>query len=72
MNSTRALLGTSVLLIAAVGPWLPLKAQNVPHLTTTHPGGMPGLPVVTGIQKVTNGLQVTWDGPSGYYQLFQK
>ncbi len=34
-------------------------------------GGMPGLPVMTGITPVTNGVNVTWDGPSGYYQLFE-
>ena len=33
---------------------------------------MPGLPVCTGVQRLTNGMRVTWDGPSGYYQLFQK
>ena len=25
-----------------------------------------------GIQRLTNGMQVTWDGPSGYYQVYQK
>jgi len=33
---------------------------------------MPGLPICTGIQRLTNGMHLTWDGPSGYYQLFQK
>ena len=33
---------------------------------------MPGLPVVTGIERTTNGVSVTWDGPAGYYQLLQK
>lgn len=42
------------------------------HLSTTHPGGMPGIPVVTGIQRATNGATITWDGPSGYYQLLLK
>ena len=48
-----------------------LPAQSVPHLTLTQPGGMPGLPVMTGIAKLTNGVQLTWDGPAGYYQVFQ-
>jgi hypothetical protein len=48
------------------------NAQNVEHLGITQPGGMPGLPVVTGAARATNGMSVTWDGPSGYYQLFQK
>ena len=30
------------------------------------------MPIVTGIEPVTNGVRVTWDGPSGYYQLFHK
>ena len=47
------------------------SAQNVQHLSVTQPGGMPGWPILTGIQQVTNGVNVTWDGPSGYYQLYQ-
>ncbi len=47
-------------------------AQQVQHLTITQPGGMPGLPVMTGISKKTNGVQLSWAGPSGYYQIFQK
>jgi hypothetical protein len=46
-------------------------AQSVQHLSITQPGGMPGRPVMTGINQVTNGVEVTWDGPSGYYQLFE-
>ena len=49
-----------------------LKSQQVQHLGITQAGGMPGLPVLSGIEQLTNGVQVTWDGPSGYYQLYQK
>jgi len=49
-----------------------LPAQPVQHLSIAQPGGMPGLPVMTGIERVTNGVKLTWDGPSGYYQLFRK
>lgn len=49
-----------------------VMAQNAPHLTTTHPGGFPGTPVMTGIESTTNGVRLTWDGPAGYYQLYQK
>jgi hypothetical protein len=52
-------------------PGGPVNAQSVQHLTITQPGGMPGLPVMTGVTRLTNGVSVTWDGPSGYYQLFQ-
>jgi len=51
---------------------LPAAAQPVQHLSTTQPGGMPGLPVMGGISRLTNGVQIIWDGPSGYYQVFQK
>jgi hypothetical protein len=47
-------------------------ARDVEHLTRAQPGGMPGMPVITGITRGTNGFTVTWDGPSGDYQLFQK
>lgn len=50
---------------------LPATAQPVQHLSVIQPGGMPGLPVMTGILPMTNGVQITWDGPSGYYQVFQ-
>ncbi len=43
-----------------------------PHLTITTEGGMPGLPVIMGVEPATNGVTVTWDGPSGYYQLYQE
>ena len=48
-----------------------LHAQNVQHLTVTQPGGMPGTPFVTGVTVGTNSVTVTWDGPSGYYQLYE-
>ena len=49
-----------------------VRAQGVQHLSITQPGGMPGLPVMTGIQPTTDGIMLTWDGPSGYYHLYQK
>ena len=50
----------------------PAFAENVPHLSVIQPGGMPGLPTVTGIEQGSNSVIVTWDGPSGYYQLFHR
>lgn len=47
-------------------------AQQVPHLTVTRPGGFPGLPVMCDIFHTTNGVAIPWDGPAGYYQLYQK
>lgn len=47
-------------------------AQGVQHLTILRPGGMPGLPVMTGISRTTNTVTLTWDGASGYYQIFEK
>jgi hypothetical protein len=49
-----------------------IGAQEIPHLNVTQPGGFPGLPVMTGVARGTNGVTLTWDGPSGYYQVFQK
>jgi hypothetical protein len=48
------------------------QAQNVQHLSVPVPGGIPEQPVLTGIVPGTNGVTVTWDGPAGYYQLFEK
>jgi len=77
MNNTRPRLRTRVwilvlgmaLLRTAAGS---AQAQSSQHLSMLQPEGMPGLPVITGITQVTNGVNVTWDGPAGYYQLFQK
>ena len=48
------------------------EAEEVQHLSIPVPGGMPGLPIMTGIEHTTNGTKLTWDGPSGYYQLYQQ
>ncbi len=77
MNGNNALLAdrASVFILAAAGFFLGgsfANAQNVQHLTSTQPGGMPGLPVMTGIERVTHGVNVDWDGPPGYYQVYQK
>ncbi|MGD1083403.1 MAG: multiheme c-type cytochrome [Verrucomicrobiota bacterium] len=56
-------------LIAAAS--LPAGAQKVQHLTLTQPGGMPGRPVITGAAAVSNGMSITWEGPSGYYRLVE-
>jgi hypothetical protein len=57
-----------VTLLAGLG--VAAHAQT-PHLTVTQPGGFPGRPILTGITETTNGVNVTWDGPAGYYQLYQ-
>ena len=49
-----------------------LAVEDAPHLTSPQIGGIPGLPIMTGIERTTNGVEVTWYGPPGYYQLFQK
>jgi len=41
-------------------------------LSVVQPGGYPGIPVLTGIARVTNGVVVTWDSPAGYCQLHRK
>ena len=62
------LLAAAGLLGVSSGP----QAQASPHLTIIQPGGFPGWPVMTGVLPGTNSVTVTWDGPGGYYQLFQK
>ena len=47
-------------------------AEEIQHLSITVPGGMPGLPLMGPIQQISNGVSVTWFGPAGYYQLFEK
>src|SRR5262245_24134363 len=47
-------------------------AEEVQQLSITQPGGMPGWPVITGIQRSNDSTKITWDGPSGYYQLCYK
>jgi hypothetical protein len=64
----RPVLAAALVLFAT----LPLMAQPVQHLVTTRPGGMPGLPVMQGIEPLTNGVRLAWDGPAGYYQVQQK
>jgi len=64
-----------VLILAAAGFFLGGlfgRAQGVQHLSIIQQGGLPGIPVMTGIQKATNGFNVTWYGPSGYYGLLHK
>jgi len=39
--------------------------------STLIPGGIPAVPTITGETYVSNRVTVTWDGPSGYYQLYQ-
>ena len=60
---------TAVIVFAGA---LMANAQNVQHLSVTVPGGMPGTPTLTSIQRSTNGVSLTWDGPSGYYQVIEK
>jgi hypothetical protein len=72
----KALRGATRLFISAVTVLFfattTLLSQSVQHLGTTQPGGMPGQPVMGGMERLANGVRVTWDGPSGYYQVYQK
>lgn len=65
----------SVLILACAGclSWpTPVFSQTSQHLSVTQPGGMPGRPVITGIQRSGNNFVVTWEGPAGNYQLYKK
>ena len=73
MKNTTLKIVAAILVLAGLGTvgW-PVSAQQVPHQLITVPGGVPGLPVMTGINELTNGMGLTWDGPAGNYQVFQK
>lgn len=62
-------IGLIVLLYAAVLLVPAGFAQTPPHLNQLVRGGMPGLPILTGIELTTNGLRLTWEGPPGYYRI---
>lgn len=62
----------SLVLAIVVAGGLAAGAQNVAHLTVTQPGGMPGFPTITGIEKITNGVRISWYGPPGFYQIVKK
>jgi hypothetical protein len=62
---------TLIIGVLMLGGWS-AGGQGVEHLTVTVPGGFPGMPVMTGIQRATNGAVISWDGPSGYYQVWQR
>jgi hypothetical protein len=70
-KNIRTLLFNCVAWLVAAAS-LGAKAQDVQHLSITNAGGMPGAPTLTGVTLLTNGVSVTWDGPAGYYQLFEK
>jgi len=60
------------LVTSLLGAAAPGAAEQIQHLSITVPGGMPGTPMMGPIQPVSNGVSVTWFGPAGYYQLFEK
>jgi len=68
-NRARLFQGALAFVVFTVAP---VMAQPVQHLTVAQPGGMPGLPVMESIETLTNGVRITWAGPSGYYQVYQK
>ena len=58
--------------LAVAGFYLATRADEIQHLSIPLPGGQPGLPVMGPAQPTSNGVSITWFGPSGYYQLLQK
>jgi len=64
--------GRALALMVCLGAGATAVAEEVQHLSITLPGGMPGWPILTGIEHTNNVARITWDGPSGYYQLYYK
>jgi len=75
MQSLSHLRTSPVFLFGNVAVWAALAihagAQNVQHLSVPIAGGLPGIPTVTAVTPVQGGVKVSWDGPQGYYQLFE-
>jgi hypothetical protein len=67
-GASRVLRSVAILFLASV----PAFSQGPPHLTVAQPGGMPGLPVMTGLARASNAVTIFWDGPPGYYQVYEK
>jgi len=57
-------------LLCAIGLLVPtVFGQTQPHLNRPVRGGMPGLPILTGVELTTNGLRLTWEGPPGFSRI---
>ena len=74
MNSINALTAKQkfLFMLAFAGLFASRGFADTPHLTVTQPGGMPGVPVITGAEKLTNGVRISWYGPPGFYQIVKK
>ena len=68
IQASQLIVVLAALSLSSASAW----AQSVQHLSVPQSGGIPGQPVLTGVTPGTNGVTVSWDGPSGYYQLFEK
>jgi hypothetical protein len=62
---------SALLLGAVISTGWCAAGQKPQRYSKLVPGGIPGLPTITGETYVSNTVTVTWDGPSGYYQLYQ-
>jgi len=70
LGSAMPRLFVTILAGLAIPFAVPAHAQ---HLSVVQPGGMPGLPVMTGIETTgTNQVRLEWAGPSGVYRLVHK
>lgn len=72
LGRVKVIVRGAIAALSLLTAWFSLNAQEVHHLSVTQPGGMPGRPVMTGIQSVSNGVKISWDGPPGSYQVYQK
>ena len=62
-----ALMRVAAVLLSVLSPF----CQAATHQTVVVPGGAPGWPVMSGIERATNGFTLSWDGPPGYYRVYQ-
>lgn len=77
MNSAKTLHAKQALVtILAVAGFIAAgfvaSAQEVQHLQIPQPGGMPAIPLITGIQVTSNKTTLTWQNACGPYEVWVK
>ncbi len=75
MKSTKALRANpelGLILGGLIATGCVASAQDIRHLQVPQPGGMPAIPLITGIQASSNRTTLTWQNACGPYQVWVK
>lgn len=63
----------SFLMVASAGVLGAISAaRGAGHLSVPQPGGVPGRPVITSLERSGSNFVVRWEGAAGKYQLYKK